>query len=148
MDDSLLRAEVAGQILASGAYGGRTRVEEEGRRLGGIDGGDHDDDNAFFVNVGDLELAEGYHDDAEDIDFGWEDLNDAAAKRKKKMQRRRRCAPVPVRVPACVGHFWGAGSALPISARAPLFFCARRTIRGHPLSSFGAVPYATTSGSK
>mmetsp|Transcript_21973 Transcript_21973/g.64972 ORF Transcript_21973/g.64972 Transcript_21973/m.64972 type:complete len:740 (-) Transcript_21973:234-2453(-) len=117
LDDSLLRSEVAGQVLASGAYG-TTKVEEERRKAkeaekrerqkregsGGEDqdeendedidadqSDDFDDNDAFFVNVGDLEMAEGF--DEGEIDYGWDDAG--TKKKKKKTRKRKSSSAVP-----------------------------------------------------
>mmetsp|Transcript_53342 Transcript_53342/g.113316 ORF Transcript_53342/g.113316 Transcript_53342/m.113316 type:complete len:850 (+) Transcript_53342:82-2631(+) len=104
IDDSLLHEEVAGQVMASSAYG-MTQIEEEARKRkkdkrkrekstendgddkpktsegAEIDendeksegdnisdegsGADSDFDDGFFVNLGDLEMAEGWKDQSE-----------------------------------------------------------------------------------
>lgn len=91
IDDSLLQVEVADQVLASSSYG-KTKIEEDALKRkqrkggkvnadgdeeqgGGMDGGDKsadehsedglesDLDDGFFVNLGDLEMAEGWSGD-------------------------------------------------------------------------------------
>ena len=109
LDDSMLRHEVVEQVMATGKYGGRTRMEEEARkgRRGGIAGsgggggsdGDADDangggeefnDDAFFVNVGDIELAEG--EDPEDLHkpIDWNAIAKESGKGKTKKGRKRK----------------------------------------------------------
>lgn len=68
LDDSLLIKGVAEQVQASSAYGGVTKVESEARKIKmkSDDASHHEgiladnDDAAFFVNVGDLEMDEDY----------------------------------------------------------------------------------------
>ena len=108
LDDSMLRHEVVEQVMATGKYGGRTRMEEEARkgRRGGSAGsggggsdGDADDangggeefnDDAFFVNVGDIELAEG--EDPEDLHkpIDWNAIAKESGKGKTKKGRKRK----------------------------------------------------------
>lgn len=74
IDDSDLRTDVAHQIFASSAFG-TTKIEADAvkARARG-DGGDDDslgaDDHAFFVNIGDLEMEDGWNDDIEE-DQDW-----------------------------------------------------------------------------
>jgi hypothetical protein len=70
IDDSDLRTDVAHQILASSAFG-TTKIEAEAAKAKGAD----DDslganDHAFFVNVGDLEMEDGWNDEIEE-DQDW-----------------------------------------------------------------------------
>ncbi len=66
LDDSLLIKGVAEQVQASSAYGGVTKVESEARKIKmkSENASHHEgiladnDDAAFFVNVGDLEMDE------------------------------------------------------------------------------------------
>ncbi len=109
LDDSMLRHEVVEQVMATGKYGGRTRVEEEARkgRRGGsagsggggssVDGdagdancGEEFNDDAFFVNVGDIELAEG--EDPEDLHkpIDWNAIAKESGKGKAKKGRKRK----------------------------------------------------------
>mmetsp|Transcript_3944 Transcript_3944/g.5143 ORF Transcript_3944/g.5143 Transcript_3944/m.5143 type:complete len:701 (+) Transcript_3944:204-2306(+) len=100
IDDSELRTEVAHQILGSSAYGGKTKIEALSQREnniegvttsgGGRTGQDNnsildEDDHAFFVNVGDLEMEDGWteHDLEEDDDW----LNSMAKIKGKKRKR-------------------------------------------------------------
>ncbi len=80
IDDSELRTDVAHQILASSAFG-TTKIEAEAvhRAKGDHDGDGHgdgdesimnEDDHAFFVNVGDLEMEDGWEDQIEE-DNDW-----------------------------------------------------------------------------
>jgi len=123
IDDSLLHEEVAGQVMASSAYG-MTQIEEEARKrkkdkrkrekgvedsamqngddkgkiseggnmMDGDDnksedgdstdeggGADSDFDDGFFVNLGDLEMAE-----------GWKDENDIGPTQAKKEVKKKR----------------------------------------------------------
>lgn len=90
IDDSLLQEEVVDQVFASDSYG-KTKIEEEARKRkrveretsgeGGalkndLGEGEHDDDlsaegadsdfeDGFFVNLGDLEMAEGWKGDTD-----------------------------------------------------------------------------------
>lgn len=70
IDDSDLRTDIAHQILASSAFG-TTKIEAEAAKTKA-----HDDesigadDHAFFVNVGDLEMEDGWNDDF-DEDLDW-----------------------------------------------------------------------------
>jgi hypothetical protein len=94
LDDSQLVQEVADQVQASSHYGGMTKLEAEAKlkkqklqQKEGPDGEaaledeygkegaapnglllDYGDDAAFFVNVGDLEMEEGYQGDQADAD--------------------------------------------------------------------------------
>ena len=69
-----MRTDVAHQIFASSAFG-TTKIEADAvkARARG-DGGDDDslgaDDHAFFVNIGDLEMEDGWNDDIEE-DQDW-----------------------------------------------------------------------------
>jgi hypothetical protein len=106
MDDALLRTEVAEQVKASSTYG-TTKIEAQARLakiermkvkqqqqqnkddtgsnkdmtdVSDIDE-DQDDDDAFFVNVGNLEMDEGYEDaDVAEIDY--EELEKKSGKEK------------------------------------------------------------------
>ncbi len=87
IDDSELRTDVAHQILASSAFG-TTKIEAEAvhrsKHSGGVGGDDNDgddngdgddsimneDDHAFFVNIGDLEMEDGWEDQIEE-DNDW-----------------------------------------------------------------------------
>ena len=71
IDDSELRNEVAHQILGSSAYG-KTKIEataksgaEEDNSIVG------DDDHGFFVNIGDLEMEDGWMEHDLDEDEDW-----------------------------------------------------------------------------
>lgn len=71
IDDSELRKEVAHQILGSSAYG-KTKIEakaahgaDEDNSLVG------DDDHGFFVNIGDLEMEDGWTEHDLDDDEDW-----------------------------------------------------------------------------
>jgi len=119
LDDSMLRHEVVEQVMATGKYGGRTKVEEEARRKGrrgsggkevydGDGGGASDNDSdvggggeefnddAFFVNVGDIELAEGEDQDDLDKPIDWnaiaKESGKAKGKTKKKGRKRKKKA--------------------------------------------------------
>ncbi len=75
IDDSELRKEVAHQILGSSAYG-KTKIEAEATCRGRTadDDGDSmigDDDHGFFVNVGDLEMEDGWTEHDLDDDDDW-----------------------------------------------------------------------------
>lgn len=63
LDDSDLRIDVAQQILATSAYG-TTKIEADAKKKKSANEDDEDDfdadDLAFFVNIGDLEMEEGY----------------------------------------------------------------------------------------
>ena len=63
LDDSDLRIDVAQQILATSAYG-TTKIEADAKKKKSSNDNDEDDfdadDFAFFVNIGDLEMEEGY----------------------------------------------------------------------------------------
>jgi len=88
IDDAGLQSEVAGQVRASSAYG-TTRIEAEAAldRRGGSEkdgGSDDNDDHAFFVNVGDLEMEEGYVDYDEDDARGWMDVVGKGKGKKRK----------------------------------------------------------------
>lgn len=69
IDDSDLRTDVAHQILASSAFG-TTKIEAEAAKGKKTDDDDDssvgDDDHAFFVNIGDLEMEDGWEDDIDD----------------------------------------------------------------------------------
>lgn len=83
IDDSMLQEEVVDQVFASDSYG-KTKIEMEAkrRRKEHLEGNDKDDDNdekeedfsevesdfddGFFVNIGDLEMEEGWKGD-EDV---------------------------------------------------------------------------------
>ncbi len=72
IDDSDLRTDVAHQILASSAFG-TTKIEADAMKA--QEGGKDDDsfradDHAFFVNIGDLEMEDGWNDDIEE-DQDW-----------------------------------------------------------------------------
>lgn len=71
IDDSDLRTDVAHQIFASSAFG-TTRIEAEAasKAKGADDDSIGADDHAFFVNVGDLEMEDGWNDDIEE-DQDW-----------------------------------------------------------------------------
>mmetsp|Transcript_4497 Transcript_4497/g.6798 ORF Transcript_4497/g.6798 Transcript_4497/m.6798 type:complete len:797 (-) Transcript_4497:129-2519(-) len=105
IDDSLLRAEVAEQVVASSAYGGKTKIEQRMKEklkkkknkkqkkdsgdeeneedhsqkeiISEDDEDDYDlddeyddnDNDGFFVNIGDLEMEDGYEDLDVDIDY-------------------------------------------------------------------------------
>jgi len=109
LDDSMLRHEVVEQVMATGKYGGRTRVEEEARKgrrggsagsggggssvdgdAGDANGGEEFNDDAFFVNVGDIELAEG--EDPEDLHkpIDWNAIAKESGKGKAKKGRKRK----------------------------------------------------------
>jgi len=77
VDDSLLRNEVAEQVLASSSYGA-TKIEEETKKEKGKE-------DSFFVNVGDLEMAEGYDEKDVDIDF-----NEVQRSKKKLKMRNKK----------------------------------------------------------
>lgn len=79
INDSELQLEVAQQVRASSAYG-TTKIEAE------ADGGGSDDDHAFFVNVGDLEMEDGYVEhEFDEVEGAW---MDAAVKEKGKKRKR------------------------------------------------------------
>ena len=84
IDDSELKSEVAQQVMTSSAYG-TTRVEAEGGK-GGDDKPLKGDDNAFFVNVGDLEMADGWESEQ---DWKMEDEVLGKKKKKKKTMKKR-----------------------------------------------------------
>ena len=96
LDDSLLRTSVAEQYMASSSYG-TTRVEAESKRFKSYSRASQDSDtdmsfidDGFFVNVGDLEMADGYDDtDAADIDFEVL-LNSHTSNNKKKSKNKKR----------------------------------------------------------
>jgi hypothetical protein len=74
IDDSDLRTDVAHQILASSAFG-TTKIEADAVKARGIGNGQDDvsvgdDDHAFFVNIGDLEMEDGWNEDIEE-DQDW-----------------------------------------------------------------------------
>eukprot|EP00804_Cyclotella_cryptica_P004117 CCRYP_016853-RB/>CCRYP_016853-RB protein AED:0.02 eAED:0.02 QI:102/1/1/1/1/1/2/489/587 len=90
IDDSLLEEEVVDQVFASDSYG-KTKIEDEARKRKRIEressgeggdvkkdlgegendedisaeGADSDFDDGFFVNLGDLEMAEGWRGDTD-----------------------------------------------------------------------------------
>lgn len=70
IDDSDLRTDIAHQILASSAFG-TTKIEAEAARTKAQDDESIGaDDHAFFVNVGDLEMEDGWnYDFDEDLDW-------------------------------------------------------------------------------
>jgi len=95
LDDSELKSEVAHQLMASSAYGA-TMIEKQAanrkKQLHGTEAekngianntdriveGIYNDDDAFFVNIGDLEMEEGWEDagldeneDEEHMGVGW-----------------------------------------------------------------------------
>lgn len=89
INDSELQSEVAQQVRASSAYG-TTKIEAEAaanrkEKIGDPNDGGSDDDHAFFVNVGDLEMEDGYVDHDLDEVEGW---MDAAVKEKGKKRKR------------------------------------------------------------
>jgi len=91
INDSELQSEVAQQVRASSAYG-TTKIEAEAaanrkEKTGDAndDDGGSDDDHAFFVNVGDLEMEDGYVDNDFDEVEGW---MDTAVKEKGKKRKR------------------------------------------------------------
>ena len=84
IDDSELKSEVAQQVMTSSAYG-TTRIEAEGGK-GGDDKHLKGDDNAFFVNVGDLEMADGWESEQH---WKMEDDVDSKKKKKKKTMKKR-----------------------------------------------------------
>jgi len=112
IDDSLLHQEVASQVIASSAYG-MTQIEEEAKMrrkedsskrskiynngAAGDDGDKSDDESSvdeagaesdfedgFFVNIGDLEMAE-----------GWNGENDMIISPVKKKRPRKKRAKKP-----------------------------------------------------
>lgn len=93
LDDSLLRTSVAEQVMASSSYGA-TRIEAESRKSSKRNAADLDQDaenfnvdDGFFVNVGDLEMVDGYDDaDAADIDF---DMLDSSKNKKKNKNKKK-----------------------------------------------------------
>ena len=70
LDDTDLRTDVAHQIFASSAFG-TTKIEADAVKARGED---EDslcaDDHAFFVNVGDLEMEDGWNEEIEE-DQDW-----------------------------------------------------------------------------
>jgi len=89
INDSELQSEVAQQVRASSAYG-TTKIEAEAaanrkEKTRDANDGGSDDDHAFFVNVGDLEMEDGYVDNDFDESEGW---MDAAVKEKRKKRKR------------------------------------------------------------
>merc|ERR1712194_833889 len=62
IDDSELKSELAQQVMTSSAYG-TTRIETEGFTAGCDLERLKEDNNAFFVNVGDLEMADSWESD-------------------------------------------------------------------------------------
>ncbi len=71
IDDSELRNEVAHQILGSSAYG-KTKIEAKGAAANeNNDSMLDDDDHGFFVNIGDLEMEEGWTEHDLDDDEDW-----------------------------------------------------------------------------
>lgn len=108
LDDSMLRHEVVEQVMATGKYGGRTKVEEEARkerRGSGKDhgsgsdaedtagGGEEFNDDAFFVNVGDIELAEGEDHDDLNQPIDWNAIakeSKGGGKAKKGRKRKKK----------------------------------------------------------
>ena len=108
LDDSMLRHEVVEQVMATGKYGGRTKVEDEARKerrgSGKDDGGSGSDaedtaaaggeefnDDAFFVNVGDIELAEGEDHDGINQPIDWNAIaKESKGGGKAKKQRKRK----------------------------------------------------------
>jgi len=93
IDDSELQSDVAQQLRASSVYG-TTKIEAEAvesrkDKSGSIDdaeSGDHDD--AFFVNIGDLEMEDGYIDDEFDDFEGWMDSTGKGKRKKRKRAPR------------------------------------------------------------
>jgi hypothetical protein len=67
INDSALRNEVAHQILGSSAYG-KTKIEAKHNDDSSMVG---DDDHGFFVNIGDLEMEEGWTEHDLDDDEDW-----------------------------------------------------------------------------
>ena len=110
LDDSMLRHEVVEQVMATGKYGGRTKVEDEARKerrgSGKDDGGSGSDaedtaaaggeefnDDAFFVNVGDIELAEGEDHDGINQPIDWNAIakeSKGGGKAKKGRKRKKK----------------------------------------------------------
>lgn len=75
IDDSELRNEVAHQILGSSAYG-KTKIEARRAAAREKSGDDDnalmdDDDHGFFVNIGDLEMEDGWTEHDLDEDEDW-----------------------------------------------------------------------------
>lgn len=77
IDDSELRKEVAHQILGSSAYG-KTKIEAASRDRAAAAANEEDeslmmeeDDHGFFVNVGDLEMEDGWTEHDLDDDEDW-----------------------------------------------------------------------------
>lgn len=70
IDDSDLRTDVAHQILASSAFG-TTKIEADAAKARGDDS-DEESTMSFFVNVGDLEMEDGWEDQIEE-DNDWLD---------------------------------------------------------------------------
>ena len=70
IDDSDLRTDVAHQVLASSAFG-TTKIEADAAKAKGADDDSLGADNhAFFVNIGDLEMEDGWNDEIEE-DQDW-----------------------------------------------------------------------------
>lgn len=113
IDDSMLRHEVYEQVMATGKYGGATKVEQEAKKAkkgrmesaknsddggsGANDipstegGGGIVDDDAFFVNVGDLEMAdEGDYDGVNNIDWNAVAKAEQSSKSKKKTKKKKK----------------------------------------------------------
>ena len=77
IDDSELRKEVAHQILGSSAYG-KTKIEALSLDRAAVAANEEDaslmmeeDDHGFFVNVGDLEMEDGWTEHDLDDDEDW-----------------------------------------------------------------------------
>mmetsp|Transcript_37369 Transcript_37369/g.55018 ORF Transcript_37369/g.55018 Transcript_37369/m.55018 type:complete len:650 (+) Transcript_37369:159-2108(+) len=109
LDDTLLRTSVAEQVLASSEFGA-TKIEAEARKKKkkqkSADGMMMDyEDNEFFVNVGDLEMAPGYDDavaDATSIDYDALAKNSSSKKAKKsskKKKKKPKDSPTPAASP-------------------------------------------------
>jgi len=83
IDDSDLRTDVAHQILASSAFG-TTKIEADAAAKTRGDDSDEESTMSFFVNVGDLEMEDGWEDQIEE-DNDWLD-----AMKKSKGKKRKR----------------------------------------------------------
>jgi len=90
LDDTLLRTSVAEQVMASSFYGA-TRLQAESKKSSKKLENDEEEENlddGFFVNVGNLEMVDGFDDtEAADIDF---DLLDTLNNPKKKTKSKKK----------------------------------------------------------
>jgi len=93
IDDAQLRTGIAEQMIAScQSVGGTTKVEAEARKKMDEDLDVYcNDDTSFFVNIGDLEMEDGFNENAANIDFdALHKMEQNSAKKKKKKQKTQK----------------------------------------------------------